>query len=128
MRKGFAAGGCKDLPLASYDNDTVEDYLFNQAQLWTIGTQLGGFIWSAVNVDKGFVRYRVYNTASLSSFKHNPGLFRITQGKIDKRMKGPSLMCHKCSNGKRRLRADVDPNSQPWSMSLTGRLSTRGTS
>ena len=73
MRERFKAGGCKNIQLAGYG--TIRAYFETFTQPCGTQFQVGGFVWSAINVGDCKVRYHVNNTASLFSFFfHIPGL------------------------------------------------------
>jgi RHS repeat-associated protein len=73
MRNVFKAGGCKDVQIKGYG--TIRAYFETFTSPCSTEFQVGGFVWSAINVDKCNVRYRVYNQASLYSFFfHIPGI------------------------------------------------------
>lgn len=82
MMDKFKEGGCKDIQKAGYS--TARGFWDTGWRPWEWGStafQVGGFVWSAVNVGNGQVRFRVYNQASLYSFfYHAPGVPHKSRG------------------------------------------------
>jgi len=79
MRNEFKAGGCQDIGRAGYG--TIRAYFETFTAPCSTPFQVGGFVWSAINVGNCNVRYRVYNTASLYSFFfHIPGIPHKSRG------------------------------------------------
>jgi hypothetical protein len=73
MRGMFKAGGCKNITRAGYS--TTRAYFETFTAPCSTEFQVGGFIWSATNVGKCNVKYRIDNQASLYSFFfHIPGV------------------------------------------------------
>jgi hypothetical protein len=76
LREEYIKNGCKDITIKGYG--TLRGFWDTGMRPWEWGstaTQIGGFVWSAINIGNGKVRFRVYNTASLYSlFYHLPGM------------------------------------------------------
>jgi hypothetical protein len=73
MRETFKSGGCKDITIQGYG--TIRAYFETFTSPCSTAFQVGGFVWSAVNISPCKVRYRAYNQASLYSFFfHIPGI------------------------------------------------------
>ncbi len=81
MRSQFKSGGCKNIQIQGYG--TTRAYFETFTQPCSTAFQVGGFVWSAINVSPCNVRYRVYNEASLYSFfLHIPGVPHASRSSV----------------------------------------------
>jgi RHS repeat-associated protein len=66
MRDAFRGRGCGDIRIGPYG--TTRAYFETVWDPTSTAFQVGGFVYSAINIGDGQVRYRIYNTAGINSF------------------------------------------------------------